>query len=96
MCAQIMLRRRSTRSQNEGKAWSEKDMFDLGLVLGESAARDLGREEAIKALANVLKRREDEVREKLMQIGFFPKEPKHARSSADRSARTKQQKREKR
>jgi len=67
-------------------------MFDLGLVLGDSGARDLGREEAIKSLASVLKRREDEVREKLMQIGFFAKEPKPARSREGRSARTKERK----
>jgi len=91
-----MLRRRSTKSQNEGKAWSEKDMFDLGLVLGDSAARDLGREEAIKTLASVLKRREDEVREKLMQIGFFAKEPKHARSREARSTGTKERRGERR
>jgi len=96
MCARIMLRRRSTSSQNEGKAWSEKDMFDLGLVLGDSAARDLGREEAIKTLASVLKRREDEVREKLMQIGFFAEEPKHARSREARSTRTKERRGERR
>jgi hypothetical protein len=53
------------------KPWSERDLFDLGIGVGHGAARDLGREEAIADLAKFLKRREDEIQGKLIELGFF-------------------------
>jgi len=79
--------RRTTKKLNVEKSWSEREIFHLGLVLGDSAARNLGREEAVKAIANLLKRQEEEIRRKLTEIGFFSNERKSAQVRESRPAR---------
>lgn len=61
--------RRSKRPND--KRWSERDLFTLGLGIGHGAARNLGREEAIVKVAELLKRQEGEVRDKLVEFGFL-------------------------
>src|SRR5262245_16600754 len=71
-------------NRNGDQPWSERDVFDLGIRLGFSAARDLGREEVITDVAKLLKRRVEEVQSKLIELGFFPH---HARRSRRTEAR---------
>src|SRR5215510_1058377 len=58
-------------NRNDNKPWSERDVFDLGIRLGFSAARDLGREQVITEVAKLLKRRAEDVQSKLIELGFF-------------------------
>jgi hypothetical protein len=65
-------RTRAIKKRDGDQPWSEKDVFDLGIHLGFSGARDLGREQVITEVAKLLKRRVDEVQSKLIELGFFP------------------------
>jgi hypothetical protein len=78
-------RTRAIKKRNGDQPWSEKDVFDLGIRLGVSGARDLGREQVITEVAKSLKRRVDEVQSKLIELGFF-------RHRAGRSCRTEARK----
>jgi len=61
----------ATDNRNGDQPWSERDVFDLGIRLGFSAARDLGREQVITDVAKLLKRRVEEVQRKLIELGFI-------------------------
>ena len=76
---------RAIKKRNADQPWSEKDVFDLGIRLGFSGARDLGREQVITEVAKSLKRRVDEVQSKLIELGFF-------RQRAGQSRRTEARK----
>jgi hypothetical protein len=78
-------RTRAIKKRNDDQPWSEKDVFDLGIRLGFSGARDLGREQVIAEVAKSLKRRVDEVQSKLVELGFI-------RDRAGRSRRTEARK----
>jgi hypothetical protein len=76
---------RAIKKRNGDQPWSEKDVFDLGIRLGFSGARDLGREQVITEVAKSLKRRVDEVQSNLIELGII-------RHRAGRSRRTEARK----
>ena len=76
---------RALQKRNHDQPWSEKDVFDLGIRLGFSGARDLGREQVVTEVAKSLKRRVDEVKSKLVELGFI-------RNRAARGRRTEARK----
>jgi hypothetical protein len=78
-------RTRAIKTRNGDQPWSEKDVFDLGIRLGFSGARDLGREQVITEVAKSLKRRVDEVQSKLIELGFFRHRVGQSRTEARKS-----------
>jgi hypothetical protein len=71
------------------KAWSERDLFALGLGIGHGAARNQGQEHVIAELAKLLKRKEDEVRDKLVGLGILSGTPQGRRNQGIGKTKTR-------
>src|SRR5262245_8798199 len=77
-------RRRAINERNDVQPWSEKEVFDLGIRLGFSGARDQGGEQVHTEVAKSLKRRVDEVQSKLIELGFFHHRARRSRRTEAR------------